>query len=137
MDREDFLNFNDLVIEPVHIKEMKVTLHVRSLFANEKAKWEFEPILVNNNAKQGNSAITLTKDRMVTARERLVELATCNPDGSRYFKEGDASRIGQKNASVVSTLYDAAARLSGITKEDLEEIVKNSEPSPSASTSSV
>lgn len=130
MNREEFLAFQDLVIEKVHIKEMSADLFVRSLNAGEKARWEYEPINVNNNAKQGASTVTLAKDRMVTARERLVELAVCNEDGSRYFKDGDASAIGRKNSNVVTTLFDAAARLSGITKEDLEDVIKNSGSAP-------
>jgi hypothetical protein len=135
VNRDEFLAFQDLVIEKVHIREMNADMFVRSLNAGEKARWEFEPISVNNNGK-GNT-VQLTKDRMVTARERLVELATCNEDGSRYFKDGDASAIGRKNANVVSALYDVAARLSGITKEDLEEIIKNSETDLSAGSASV
>lgn len=134
--RDEFLSFDDVVIEKVHIKEMNADMHVRSLFATEKARWEYEPILINNNAKNGANAVSLTKDRMVTARERLVELATCNEDGTRFFKDGDAAAIGKKNANIVSSLYDAAAKLSGISKADLEEVVKNSEPDPSGSTSS-
>src|SRR3990167_1943243 len=139
MNREEFLAFQDLVIETVHIaltREVSADFFVRSLSAGEKARWEYEPISINNNAKQGASSVTLTKDRMVTARERLVELAVCNEDGSRFFKDGDASAMGRKNASVVSELYDVAARLSGITKEDLETIVKNSEGSPAGDSTS-
>lgn len=134
MNRDEFLAFQDLVIEKVHIKEMNADFFVRSLNAGEKARWEFEPISVNNNGK--GSSMQLTKDRLVTARERLVEVATCNEDGSRYFKDGDAGAIGRKNANVVSTLYDVAARLSGITKEDLEEVVKNSEGAQAADSQS-
>jgi hypothetical protein len=125
MNREEFFAFSDTVIVPVPVKEMNATLFVRSLSGAEKAKWEYDAISVSNTPKAGSS-ITLTKDRMLTARERLVELATCNEDGSRFFKDGDASAIGKKNANIVSTLYDAAAKLSGISKEDLEEIAKNS-----------
>src|SRR3990167_9885098 len=126
MNRDEFLSFQDVVIQPVSVKEMKATLFVRSLSGAEKAKWEYEPMGVNNNAKAGNNVMTVAKDRMMTARERLVELATCNEDGSRFFKDGDASAIGKKNANIVTTIYDAAAKLSGISKEDLEDLAKNS-----------
>lgn len=137
MNREEFLSFQDVVIEPVEIKEMGATLFVRSLSAGEKARWEMDPLSVNNNAKEGQKTVTFVRDRMATARERLVEISVCNEDGSRFFKEGDASAIGRKNAAIVSKLYDAAARLSGITKEDLDEIVKNSETDPHAGSLSV
>ena len=56
----------------------------------------------------------------------LLLLAACNEDGSRFFKDGDAARIGAKSAKNIAALYDVAARLSGITKEDLEEIAGES-----------
>jgi hypothetical protein len=124
MNREEFFAFQDTVIVPVFVKEMNATLHVRSLSAGEKAEWEYVAIDVNN-AKSGSS-VTLGKDRMVTARERLVEIAACTADGIPLFQKGDAKRIGVKNANVVTTLYDAAAKLSGISKEDLEDLAKNS-----------
>jgi hypothetical protein len=126
MNREEFLGFKDVVIEAVAVKEMKTTLFVRSLSAAEKARWEMDPLSVDNNAKDGQRSVKFAKDRMVTARERLVEIATCNEDGSNFFKSGDAAQIGGKNANIISTLYDVAARLSGISKEDLEQVAKNS-----------
>ena len=125
MNREEFFAFPDRIIVPVLVKEMNFTFHVRSISAAEKAKWEMEIIRINNSAKSGN-AVELTKDRMLTAHERLVELATCNEDGSAFFKPGDAPEIGKKNSNVVATLYEAAAKLSGITKEDIEDLGKNS-----------
>ncbi len=125
MNREEFFKCSDLTIEKVHIKELNTDMFVKSLTAGEKAIWEYDSMSVENTAKQGSS-IKLLKDRMITARERLVELAVCNEDGSRFFAPGDASQIARKNSNVVSRLYDVAARLSGITKEDLEEIAKNS-----------
>jgi len=127
MNREEFLAFPDVVIKPVVVKEMNdATLFVRSLNAGEKARWEFDSISLDNTAKQG-SKISMTKDRMITSRERLVEIAVCNEDGTRFFKEGDAAAIGRKNANIISQLYDVAADLSGISQKDLEQITKNSE----------
>lgn len=129
MNREEFLAFNDTVIEEVFIKEMNTELFVKNLTGAERAQWEMDPIAVNNDAKKGNT-LQFTKSRIVSAKERLVELATCNKDGSRFFKDGDASAIGRRNARVISALYDVGARLSGITKEDLDELAKNSGDGP-------
>lgn len=134
--RDDIFACNDTVIEKVTVKEWKMDLFVRSLSAAEKAKWEFSAIDVAANPKQNESATKLVKTRLETARERLVEFATCNEDGSRFFKDGDASQIGHKNANAISTLYDVAARLSGISKEDLEAISKNSEAGQSEGSTS-
>jgi len=124
--REEIFALSDLVIEKIHVPEWNLDLHVRSLSGAEKAKWEQESLIDDPK----NSGVKLSRDRMRTARERLVELATCNEDGSRFFKDGDSAAIGKKNANAISRLYDAAAKLSGITKEDLGEAVKNFEADP-------
>jgi len=124
MNREEFLACNDVVIEKVHIREIGADMHVRSLSAADKAAWEQQPWIEDPKSTTG---VKLSRDRFRSARERLVELAVCNEDGSRYFKDGDAAAIGRKNGKIVTQLYDVATRLSGITKEDVEEIVKNSE----------
>ena len=124
MNREEFLAFQSVSIKKVHIKEMDCDMYVRSLSAAEKAGWEQQPYVEDVKAAGG---IRLSRDRFRSARERLVEIAACNEDGSRYFKVGDSIALGRMNAKIISTLYDAATPLSGITKEDLDEIVKNSE----------
>ncbi len=122
MNRDQFFAFSDLVIEKVFVKDMKETFCVRSLSAAEKAAWEQASLVT----EMKGAGITLSRDEMRTARERLVEMAVCNEDGSAFFQKGDAERIGAKNARIVSDLYEVAAKLSGITKEDIEEIAKNS-----------
>ena len=119
--REEILAFQDVTIEKVHVAVWNIDMHVRSLSAAGKARWEQDAFV--DDAKAG---VKVSRERMATARERLVELAACNEDGSRIFQDGDAKRIGQKNGEAISVLYDAAAKLSGITKKDLDEIEKNS-----------
>lgn len=127
MNRDEFFAFADVTIEKVHIKEMNTDFYVRSLSAAEKSKWELDAIEVSHNPKQNDAPTKIMKSRMETAQARLVELAVCHEDGSRFFKDGDAAAIGRKNAMIVAKLFNVAARLSAITKEDLEEITKNSE----------
>lgn len=134
--RDDVFAFNDMVIEKVHVKEWNMDLFVRSLNGAEKARWEFSAVDITANPRLHESPTRIVKTRMETSRERLVEAATCNEDGSRFFKDGDAAQIGRKNANALSTLYDAAARLSGISQQDLDEVVKNSEADPSAGSTS-
>jgi hypothetical protein len=130
MNREEFLGFQDLVIEKVHIKAINADLFVRSLSAAEKAAWEQQPLI--EDKKNGGTGLRVSKDRTRTARERLVEIAVCNEDGSRFFKDGDAAAIGRKNAATITQLFDVATRLSGITQEDVEEVVKNLDADPDA-----
>jgi hypothetical protein len=128
MNREEFLAANDRVIEPVEVLVggKKVTMYVRSLTGAERDRWEASNVL--KDKKTGTFDV-----KMENLRARLIEIAACHEDGSPYFQPGDVARIGQKNARTVAALYDASARISGISKEDLEDIVKNSEAVPSGS----
>ncbi len=126
MNREELFAFKDFVIEEVTIPEWgNAVFYVRSLSAGEKAQWETGHLV--DVKKKDRNTFELTREKLQTVRERLVELATCKQDGTRYFNKGDAAEIGKKNSKAVSRLYDVAARLSGISDEDAEEVAKNSE----------
>lgn len=134
MNREDFFAFTGRVIQKVHVKEMNTDFYVRSLTQKEKSAWEMDPMTVTEG-KHG-SKFSVAKDRMATAKQRLVEITTCYEDGTPFFQRGDAARIGEQSAGIVEQLYEAAARLSAITKEDLEDIAKNSKPDPDGASES-
>lgn len=121
----------DRTIEAVEVKEWGVTLHVKSLTEAERSKWDLSPMDVTQQ-KKGGTAISLTKERMQFQRAWLVVLATCYEDGAAFFDEPelDVVKLSGKNAHAVNTLYEAAARLSGITEQDVEESAKNFESSP-------
>lgn len=66
----------------------------------------------------------------------LVARTVLGPDGSRLFVDGDAGWIGEQSSTLVQRLYEAAARLSGITAAAEDAAVKNSETVPSDGSSS-
>lgn len=126
MNRNEFFDTNDRVIEPVKIQmgDRTVTLHVRSLTGAERD--EYEASCLTRNQKGAFEV------RMKNLRARLVEMATCNADGTAYFEQGDAARIGKKNARIIAALYEAAARLSGLGDKELEELAGESSADPSS-----
>lgn len=118
--RDTILTCDDIVIEgPFKIQAWGVEVYVRSLSGTERDKFEATNLI--KDRKRGTYDVQLDN-----LRARLVEMATCDKDGNAVFKPGDAAAIGKKNAGAIAQIYDIAARLSGITKEDLEEIAKNS-----------
>jgi hypothetical protein len=131
LTRDEFFAASDRIIESVDVllNGKKVTMFVRSLTGTERD--EFESSNVIRDKKSGSYDV-----KMTNLRARLVEMAVCNEDGSRFFKQGDASQIGRKNARTIAVLYDVAARLSGITKEDLEDIAGESSADQSAGSTS-
>ena len=64
-------------------------------------------------------------DRMREFRERLVVACCKDDDGKLIFATEDVAALGVKRADVLERIVNAAQRLSGMTKEDIEDTVKN------------
>jgi hypothetical protein len=63
-------------------------------------------------------------------RAALVVLAVCDEAGAPLLKPSDLAQLGKKSAAIVDRLFDVAARLSGITKDETEKTEgKSSAPS--------
>lgn len=116
LTKEQILQTVDLTIEKVHVKEWKGDVYVRSLTGEERDRFE-----QSNLVKEGKSL----EVRLFNVRAKLVALAMCDEHGNSILDEGDAVWLGGKSAGAISTLYDVAARLSGISKESIEELTKN------------
>ena len=89
--------------------------HVRGLSAKERDSWEAD--IVRDPKKRDLSNI----------RAKFVVLCSCDKAGELAFKPEDAGWLGEENAGVIDRLWDAGRKLSGITDEDDEELVKNCE----------
>jgi hypothetical protein len=55
---------------------------------------------------------------------KLVARCVINEDGSRSFTDSDEdiAKLGNLRGDVLNRIYDAAARLSGLSQADLEEL---------------
>jgi hypothetical protein len=63
-------------------------------------------------------------------RAKLVILTARDENGKRLFTKADLEWVSKKSAAALSRVSDVAMRLSGMTKEDAEEMTKNSESDP-------
>lgn len=122
MTRDQILSVSDLKIEKVFVPEWGDHVYVRGLSGQERDEFEEGNLVRNRDQKRG----TMTYDvRLANARARLVTLAVCDEHGNRLFFESDVDAIGKKSASAITRLYNVATRLSGMTDEDLEDLLKN------------
>ena len=62
---------------------------------------------------------------MENVRARLVSMSVIEPDGGRMFTEDDVAKLGELSAAALSRVFDAAAKLSKISSDDIEELAKN------------
>lgn len=69
----------------------------------------------------------LNQSRFAEFRQRLVVQCCRTDDGQPIFTESDVAEIGRQRADVIERIVTACQRLSGITTEDPEDAIKNSD----------
>jgi|SRR5205807_2586487 len=63
---------------------------------------------------------------LVNLRAKLVVRAVVADDGTRIFADADADAVGQLSGAAINRLFEVAQRLTGLTDQDVEELVGNS-----------
>lgn len=118
LTREDILDTKDIGEELVTVPEWNGTVLVRGLTGTERD--EFERSCVSGRGKKAEVNLR-------NFRAKLVVMCARTPDGSSpLFLENDADALGKKSAAAIERLFEPAARLSGLTQEDMDELAGNS-----------
>lgn len=60
-------------------------------------------------------------------RARIATLVLCDEEGKLLFSLDDIEALGKKSCAVLDMIFEKAMKLNRITKEDVEELGKNSE----------
>lgn len=116
LTRDQILESQDIQEEIVEVPEWGGSVKVRGMTGIERD--QFESSIMKGKGK--NIQLNWTN-----IRAKLVVNTVINGDGSRLFTDGDIAALGKKSASALDRVFDVAQRLSGITKEDVEELAKN------------
>lgn len=121
LTKEAILNSEDVETRDLHIKEWGGTVRLRSLRGWERDQFEQE--VTGGPGK-------------VNARARLCALVLIDEQGNQIFTPGDVKALGQKNASSLEAIFDAALKMNGLAKDSQEELAKNSEEDQSGDSTS-
>lgn len=70
---------------------------------------------------------TVGQDAMLAAKRRLVALVLVDGEGKPLLDPKDADALGEVDAVVISEIFNAAMVHVGLTKGDVDDLVKNSE----------
>lgn len=62
---------------------------------------------------------------LVNFRAALCVRCIRDETGKRIFADADAVALGAKSSKAIARIFPVAARLSGMTKEDVEKLEKN------------
>lgn len=132
LSASQILGADDLKRELVEVPEWGGSIYVRGLTGSERDQWE-RSFLQNKNNKA-----ELDLDRALgNARARLCSMTIVDDQGARLFTDAQAAELGNKSAQVLDRVYAVAQRLSGISKQDVDELTEALKQNPSAASPSV
>lgn len=118
---DQILQYSDLKKEIVNVPEWKGEVYVREMAGWERDHWELRLV----SAKGNPSAI------LENVRASLAVLTVCGEDSMPLFKLEDAIELGKKSAAALDRILEVAQRLNKISNDDVDGIVKNSNPGQS------
>lgn len=121
LTRDQILASDDLEREPLEIPEWGGTVFVKVMTAGERDKFEER----------------FTRNRYDNTRAALAVACVCDEAGKPLFTDADIPALAGKSAAALQHVFDAAARLNALTKDDVDAMEKNSASVPPAGSSSV
>jgi hypothetical protein len=127
LTRDQILKKRDLPREVVDVPEWGDKVIVRGLTGAERDA--FEQSIVDTRGKSG-------KANLANIRAKLCVACIVDESGNRLFKAEDAAALGEQSATALQRVFNVAQRLCGMSQSDVEELAKNSEPGPSAGSTS-
>ena len=127
LGKEAILAADDIRSERVEIPEWGGEVMVRGLTGAQRDAWES-----SMSRRVGKQMVP----DMRNFRARLVVLCVVDETGELVFHGGDVDQLAGKSGSALDKIYGVAARLSGISEDDAEELAKNSAATDGGSSSS-
>jgi hypothetical protein len=127
LNRESIRNATDIRTKPVRCPEWGGDVLVRSMKGRERDDFEQSTL----ETRGGNREVN-----MANFRTKLLIRTVVDESGQLMFDEDDIKWLGEKSAAPISRIADEAMKLSGISKEDAEELVGNLPDGPSGDSTS-
>lgn len=116
LTREAILKAQDLRRELVEVPEWNGAVCVRSMTGTERDRFEASML----DLKGMDASM-----RFENFRARLVAMTVIDDDGKLLFSESDVEALSGKNAAALQRVFAVSQRLSGLNKQDVEELTKN------------
>ena len=119
LDRNAILEAKDLPTETVDVPEWGGQVIVRTLTGEERDQYEssmFEVV--------GDGANREVIPKMENLRATLAALSIVDEDSKRMFDVSEVHLLGQKSAAALDRVFDVAKRLSGLSEEDVKELME-------------
>jgi len=117
LSRAAILAAVDLPRETVAVPEWGGDVLVQGLTAKERDAFEISWYTGQGKNRQEN---------LTNLRARLSARCAVDESGARLFSDADIAALGGKSAVALQRVFEAAQRLSGFTRADVDELTKNS-----------
>lgn len=128
LSKAQILAANDIATEDVSVPEWGGEVRIRGLSGIERDK--YEKSLVRQRNGQMEQVIDF-------ATARLVAWCAVDEDNSRLFRgEDEVKELAQKSSAALQRCFNVAARLSGLTEQDIAEMTEGFGSTPSGSSTS-
>jgi hypothetical protein len=128
LTRDAILGAEDLGTEIVDVAEWGGSVTVRGMTGKERDAFEASIL-----ERRGKRMVPNTAN----VRAKLVARCCLDENGDRLFTDSDAEALGAKSGAAIDRVYEVAARLSGMTDEDIDELVEGFGDPTSADSSSI
>lgn len=117
LSREDILNANDIEVKDVQVPEWGGKVYVKPLNGAERDKYEKEALAWQQGTEE---------QAKLSIRAKLVAYSVVDPETKEpLFNTGDIEILSKKNSKPLDRVFQAAQRMNGLTKKDIEELVEN------------
>lgn len=140
LSRDQILEAQDIETEDVEVPEWQGTVRVKGLTGEERDSFEaacmMERPSYDAKGKQVRGRTEMARN-LANTRAKLVARSVVGEDGERLFTDHDVAVLGQKSAAALERVFDAAARLSRLSDEDIEELSGNSDAARSGDSISI
>ncbi|MFR9807063.1 hypothetical protein ACL02T_32920 [Pseudonocardia sp. RS010] len=113
LTRQQIESADDLQTQDVDVPEWGGTVRIRPLTGRERDR--LESSLMGTNGKVSTSKLALF-------RARVAAMCMIDEDGERLFGDADVEVLGAKSAAALHRVAEAAQKLSGLSKEDVEDL---------------
>jgi hypothetical protein len=123
---EQLLGAVDTPIEKIYVKPLNGYLYVKGLTGEERDEWE--KTIVRGRGKKAKV--------VQNVRAHLLARCLVTRAGVPLMNPGLIARLGKVRADIIGPAYDLAAKLSGISDDDLDELEGHTSDGTNSATSS-
>jgi hypothetical protein len=117
LTREAILKAEDLKGELVEVPEWGGSVFIRCMTGTERDLFEAEAYSVKGKNVEINRE---------NFRARLLVRVIVDDKNERLFSDKEIGTLGAKSAKALDRLFTVAMRVNGLSREDVEDLTKNS-----------